>query len=177
MPRPNNVNLEERSTWTLTNKTEKMLMTWERKVVRKIYGLTKENGQWRIKTNLELMTKYKSQDIVTVIKIRRLERLGHVIRINETRSVKKILEGKLEGRRGRGRPRLRWIDDVEDDLRKIGVKRWRAKALDREEWASIIRKTKGKLNGAVALEDDDDRFTLHFIKFSKNNFHSAVCRG
>jgi len=91
--------------------------------VRKIYGLTKENGQWRIKTNLELMTKYKSQDIVTVIKIRRLERLGHVIRINETRSVKKILEGKLEGRRGRGRPRLRWIDDVEDDLRKPGVKR------------------------------------------------------
>ena len=30
---------------------------------------TKENGQWRIKTNAELITKYKSQDIVTVIKI------------------------------------------------------------------------------------------------------------
>ena len=84
--------------------------------MRKIYGPTKENGQWRIKTNLELMTKYKSQDIVTVIKIRSLEWLVHVIRMNETRSVKKIFEGKLEGRRGRGRPRLRWIDDVEDDL-------------------------------------------------------------
>jgi len=47
----------------------KMLMTWERKVLRKIYGPTKENGQWRIKTDLELMTKYKSQDSVTVIKI------------------------------------------------------------------------------------------------------------
>ena len=32
-------------TWTLTSKTEKMLMTWERKVPRKIYGPTKENGQ------------------------------------------------------------------------------------------------------------------------------------
>jgi len=59
-----------------------------------------------------LSTKYKSQDIVTVIKIRRLEWLGHVIGMNETRSVKKIFEGKLEGRRGRGRPRFRWIDDV-----------------------------------------------------------------
>jgi len=80
-----------------------------------------------------LITNYKSQDIVTVIKIRRLECLGHVIRVNETRSVKKIFEGKLEGRGGRGRPRLRWINDVEDDLRKLGVKQWRMKALDREE--------------------------------------------
>ena len=115
--------------------------------MRKIYGPTKENGQWRIKTNEELRIKYKSQDIVTVIKIRRLEWLGHVSRMKETRSVKKICEGKLEGRRGRGRPRLRWINDVEDDLRKLGVKRWRRKALNREEWASIIREAKAKLKG------------------------------
>ena len=101
----------------MTSKIEKMLMTWERKIMRKIYGPTKENGRWRNKTNAELITKYKSQDIVTVIKIRRLEWLGHVIKMNETRSVKKIFEGKLEGRRGRGRPRLRWINDVKDDLR------------------------------------------------------------
>jgi hypothetical protein len=45
-----------------------MLMTWERNMLRKISGPTKENGQWRIKTNEELITKYK--DIITVIKIR-----------------------------------------------------------------------------------------------------------
>jgi hypothetical protein len=109
-------------TRTLTSKIEKMLMTWDRKILRKIYGPTKENGQWRIKTNAELIIKYKSQDIITVINIRRLEWLGHVIRMDETGSVKKIFEGKLGGRRGRGRPRLRWINDVEDDLRKLGVK-------------------------------------------------------
>ena len=90
--------------------------------MRKIYGSAKENGKWRIETNEELRTKYKSQDIVTVIKIGRLEWLGHVSRMNETRCVKKIFEGKLEGRRGRGQPRLRWINNVEDDLRKLGVK-------------------------------------------------------
>jgi hypothetical protein len=84
---------------------EKMLMTWERKILRKIYGQRKENGQWRIKTNEELMTKYKAPGIVNVIKIRRLEWLEHVVRMNETRSVKEMLEGKLEGRRGKGRPR------------------------------------------------------------------------
>jgi 3-methyladenine DNA glycosylase AlkD len=123
-------------------------MTWERKILGKICGPTKANGQWRIKTNSELITKYKSQDIVTVINIRRFEWLGHIIRMNETRFVK-IFEGKLEGRRGRGRPRLRWINDVEDDLRKLGVKRWRTKALDREEWASIIREAKAKLKGPL----------------------------
>jgi hypothetical protein len=125
----------------------KMLMTWERKTLRNIYGPTKENGQWRIKTNAELITKYKAPDIVNIIKIRRFEWLGHVVRMNETRSVKKIFEGKLEGRSGRGRSRLRWINDVEDDVRKLGVKRWRTKALEREEWASIIKEAKAKLKG------------------------------
>jgi len=43
--------------------------------------------------------------------------------------------------------RLRWKNDVEEDLRKFGVNRWRNKALNKEEWASIIRETKGKLKG------------------------------
>jgi hypothetical protein len=40
--------------------------------------------------------------------------------LNETRTAKKIFEEKLGGRRGRGRLR---IDDVEDDLRNMGIKR------------------------------------------------------
>jgi len=67
--------------------------------------------------------------------------------MNEIRSVKKVFEGKLEGRRGIGRPRLRWINDLEENLRQLGVKRWRMKALDREEWASIVREAKARLKG------------------------------
>jgi hypothetical protein len=36
---------------------------------------------------------------------------------------------------------------VEEDLRKRRVKRWRTKALNSEEWASIIREAKAKLQG------------------------------
>jgi len=67
--------------------------------------------------------------------------------VDDSRSVEKIVEGQLEGKRDRGRPRLRWINDVEDDLRKFGVKRWRTKSLSREEWASILREAKAKLIG------------------------------
>ena len=52
------------------------------------------------------------------------------------RVVKKISESKPEGSRTMGRPRLRWPEDVGKDLLEMKVKRWRQKAVDREEWAS-----------------------------------------
>jgi ribosomal protein L34 len=74
--------------------------------------------------NHEIREKlFKSLDIISVIKLRRLEWLGHVMRMNETRVARKILDDK----RRRGRPRLRWLDDVEADLRSMGVNRWRMK--------------------------------------------------
>jgi hypothetical protein len=36
---------------------------------------------------------------------------------------------------------------VEEDLRNMGIKQWRIKALDRVEWASIIKEAKAKLKG------------------------------
>jgi hypothetical protein len=47
-------------------------------------------------------------------------------------TVKKIFESKLKGSRT-GRPRLRWLDVREKNLRQMKVKRWRQKAIDREE--------------------------------------------
>jgi hypothetical protein len=45
----------------------------------------------------------------------------------------------------KGGPRLIWVDDVESDLRNVDVKRWRSGALDRTEWAPIMREAKAKL--------------------------------
>jgi hypothetical protein len=42
------------------------------------------------------------------------------MRMNETRVARKILEDKPGGKRRRGRPRLRWLDDVAADLRSMG---------------------------------------------------------
>ena len=54
------------------------------------------------------------------------------------RRVKKIFESKPKGSRRRGRPRLRWTEDVEKGLREMKVRRWRQKVVDREEWTSVI---------------------------------------
>jgi hypothetical protein len=79
----------------------KLLMTWERKVSRKIYGPTKENGCWRIKTNHEIREKFKSPDIISV-RLRRLEWLGHVMRMNETRVARKMTNQGGGGKGGEG---------------------------------------------------------------------------
>jgi hypothetical protein len=42
---------------------------------------------------------------------------------------------------------LRWLNDVEDDIKAFGIRRWRIKAQDRNEWTAIKREAKVKLKG------------------------------
>ena len=121
-------------TWTLTKKDEELLNLWERKILRKIYGAVKINGEWRIRTNAELKALYKKPSIATDIRARRLRWLGHVQRMEDYRIPKKVLHAKPEGSRSIGRPRLRWLDGVEEDLRQLGVRQWKRKAADRKRW-------------------------------------------
>ena len=60
---------------------------------------------------------------------------------------KKILIAKLDKRRKIGKPKLRWFDDVQTDIRTLGIKKWMYKAQDRLEWARITKETKVKLEG------------------------------
>jgi hypothetical protein len=133
--------------WAITGKMASSLMTWERKILRKIYGPKCEQGVWRIRTNLELQNVYRSPDIVMEIKVRRLEWLGHIIRMEGARMAKKVFVSKPEGRFDIGRPKLRWLDDVEEDIKALGIRRWRIKAQDRNEWTAIKREAKVKLKG------------------------------
>jgi hypothetical protein len=78
--------------------------------------------------------------LVTTIKKSRLKWLGHVHRMNSQRGLKKALEGNPGGRRRKGRNRKRWLDDVQDDIIKMGVKRWRTKAMDRGNRGKYVRR-------------------------------------
>ena len=74
-----------------------------KELLEKIYGSTYENGSWRTKMNQQIYNKFTFPDILTVIKVHRLEWLGHVVRLDGERTVKKLLEGKPGGGRKEGR--------------------------------------------------------------------------
>ena len=45
----------------------------------------------------------------------KLQYFGHLIRGADSLD-KTLMLGKIEGRRGRGRPRMRWLDDITDSM-------------------------------------------------------------
>ena len=83
----------------------KRLRTWEREILRSIYGPVAEQGIWKIRVYQELREIYKHLDTVVDIKKKRLEWIGHVARTDQGNTVKKVCERKPEGNRSRGRHR------------------------------------------------------------------------
>ena len=62
--------------------------------------------------------------------------------MNNDRTFKKILNTKPDGTRSVGRPKLRWEDGFDQDMRISGVKNWKILALNRDEWAKLLKKAR-----------------------------------
>ena len=58
------------------------------------------------------------------------------------KTLNKIFNTKPDGVRRVGRPKLRWKDGVDQDMRILEVKNRKKVALDRDEWAKILKKAR-----------------------------------
>jgi hypothetical protein len=76
------------------------------------------------------------------IRTKRLAWAGHLIRMSNERTLKKIFNTKSEGTRSVGRAKFRWEDGVVQDTRILGVSNWKKVALDRDEWAKLLKKAR-----------------------------------
>jgi hypothetical protein len=71
------------------------------------------------------------------IKGQRLQWFGHIMRRSEEETIRAVIEWQTEGKRPRGRPRKRWLDLIEKDLKTVGVKEWKEIIQDREKLRDI----------------------------------------
>jgi hypothetical protein len=55
---------------------------------------------------------------------------------------KRMLKGRLYSKRRKGRPRRRWLYNVDSDLKMINVKGWKEKMRDREQWRLVAEEAK-----------------------------------
>jgi len=79
-------------------KEEQIVLIFERKIFRKIYGAKYENGEWKSGTNRELEGMSKGENIVKWITGRRISWLGHLERMEEDRMPKKSSLKNWKGR-------------------------------------------------------------------------------
>jgi hypothetical protein len=122
-------------------KEEHRLRVFENRVWRRIFGPKREeDGSWRKLHNDELHSLYSSPNIVRVIKSRMLRWVRHVARMGERRGVYRILVGKPEGKRPLGRPRRKCEDNINMELREIGIDgaNWIRLAQDRVQWRPFV---------------------------------------
>jgi hypothetical protein len=81
--------------------------------------------------DMELCQLYKLPVITEAIKVARLLWEGHIYRMSYAETPRRIKECKPE-RRSAGHHKLRRMDGVAEDLRKLGIRSWWRVARDRE---------------------------------------------
>ena len=130
---------------TRNKNDDNALNSFERKVLRCILGPINDRGTWRLRYNKEVYNHFKEPCISTIIKFKKLEWAGHVTRMENKRIPLKIMQTELGGRRTVGRPKNRWMDVVERDVRQLmGLRNWRRIAMDRREWRGLLREAKAR---------------------------------
>ena len=119
-------------TWTITKSLLSRLDAFEMWVYRRVLKIS-----WTEKINNEevLRRMGTGREIVRQFKTRKLQYLGHLIRHNTSQI--QLIEGKIGGRRSRGRPRNTWTTDITNTN---GMKYYQLKraAEDRKRWHGLV---------------------------------------
>ena len=118
-------------TWAIRKADERKMEATEMKVLRWTTGVTRLD---KIRNSVT-RDKMKTRSIADKIKGSRLRWMGHIERRDDTFCTKLVEHIEAPGKRRRGKPALRWHDNIKTDLKELDAKR--EDALDRRFWKSL----------------------------------------
>jgi hypothetical protein len=84
---------------------------------------------------------YQRRKHNSIYKISEINIYGHVNRMEDNKNVKATVKWNPTDRRSRGRPKTRWKDDVEADLRAV-ITSWKTSTEDKLAWKKIVEQAK-----------------------------------
>ena len=136
-------------TWTLKKTDEQRLRVFEMACLRKILGVSRMD---RLRNTTIRDKLHYHTDITDTVRAKKLKYFGHVKRMNNDRYPKILLEGNVDGKRPRGRPGKRWIEEIKQccvDRNIPSVSAAGHLASNRQQWRLIVNGT-GKPSPSVA---------------------------
>ena len=92
------------------------------------------------------------QELLTKVKQAKMRYLGHTLRNNKCKIMKIALQGKIEGKRKRGRRYQEYMDNIKKWTGKESIQIYRT-AEKREEWKKVSQKV--ALAANIDSEDAD----------------------
>ena len=118
-------------TWTISKMSQQRLEAFEMWTLRRMLRIS-----WtrRITNEEVIRIAGTKRSLLETVKKRKLSFFGHVMRHDSLQ--RDLLEGMVEGKRGRGRPRLQWSDNI-TQWTGLTFEKAKRTAQDRKRWRFV----------------------------------------